>query len=72
MAQTLTKIIKNAGGGKHYLFVAGSTSLLKNTIIQSKKPCQRRGFHGANINKNHQECGGGVSITYLYQAVPVF
>ncbi len=33
MAQTLTKIIKNAGGGKHYLLVAGSTSLLKNTII---------------------------------------
>ena len=25
MAQTLTKIIKNAGGGKHYLLVAGAT-----------------------------------------------
>jgi hypothetical protein len=34
MSQTLTKIIKNAGGGgKHYLFVAGATSLLKNKIV---------------------------------------
>jgi hypothetical protein len=32
MTKTLTKVIKNVGG-KHYLFVAGNTSLLKNTII---------------------------------------
>jgi hypothetical protein len=33
MAKTLTKVIKNVGGGKHCLLVAGNTSLLKNTII---------------------------------------
>ncbi|CAO5009164.1 hypothetical protein NIES3787_03000 [Microcystis aeruginosa NIES-3787] len=33
MAKLLTKIIKSAGGGKHYLLVAGTASLLKNTII---------------------------------------
>ena len=30
-----------------------------NTIIQSKKPYQRRGLHEPKINKNTQKCGGG-------------
>jgi hypothetical protein len=30
-----------------------------NTIIQSKKPYQRRGLHEPNISKNNQKCGEG-------------
>jgi hypothetical protein len=59
MAKTLTKVIKNVGGGKHCLLVAGNTSLLKNTIIQSKETYQGRVLHGQNINKSNQKCGGG-------------
>jgi hypothetical protein len=36
-----------------------------NTIIQSKKPYQRRGLHEPNINKNNQKCGGGKHYLFV-------